>query len=206
MSSPSAVSGRDHRGLDGDRRTPGDRPAPEGPQCNEGRRGAELLASRGSRAQATAEHGGEEDRRSAVAGSRSGCAAAEPGVRYARKKGRNGRTSWSPMEEKAPAHDAEIRTMTTCRDQAPPRITSRPLAAVIRTASLTTLLLGDQLIGASRWAAWHGWEVSLFSVVPYHHVAIAAESGGGECRPPSSTARCGVRPCRRDVPPRWRAA
>ena len=65
---------------------------------------------------------------------------------------------------------------------------------------------GGSAIGASRWAAWHGWEVSLFSIVPYHHVAIAAALGGGECRPPSSTARCGVRPCRRDVPPRWRAA
>ncbi|NOG70830.1 hypothetical protein [Roseicella sp. DB1501] len=68
------------------------------------------------------------------------------------------------MEEKALAHDAAIRTMMTCRDQAPRCIMSQPLTAAIRKASLATLLLGDQLIGASLWAAWHRWECHGISV------------------------------------------
>src|SRR5260370_1209892 len=62
------VSGRDDRGFDGDRKTRGDRPAPEGLERSGRRRRDELVASRGSRAEASAEHGGEEGRHRAVAG------------------------------------------------------------------------------------------------------------------------------------------
>lgn len=78
-------------------------------------------------------------------------------MRYASKKGRNGHTSWSPVEEKALAHDAEIPTMTTFRDQAPPCITSGPFTAAIRKASHATFA---QLIGPMAMGARHGNEMN----------------------------------------------
>ncbi|MEA2728837.1 MAG: hypothetical protein QOF70_3312, partial [Acetobacteraceae bacterium] len=99
-----AVSGRDQRGLDGDRKTPGDRPAPEGPQRSEGQQRGRASCVARSRAQASAEHGAEEGRPSAVAGSRSGCAAAGRGARFASKKGRIGRTEGQPWKGMTGAH------------------------------------------------------------------------------------------------------
>lgn len=50
----------------------------------------------------SAKHGGEEGRHRAVAGSRSECAAAERGVRYASKKGRSGRTPGAAIDGESP--------------------------------------------------------------------------------------------------------
>ncbi|CAO3425565.1 hypothetical protein [Azospirillum doebereinerae] len=65
-------------------------PHPEGRSAAEDKPGAELVGPRGSRAQAYAEHGGEEGRPRPLRVRGRAAPAAGPGVRVASRKGRGG--------------------------------------------------------------------------------------------------------------------
>ena len=102
-------------------------PHPKGRNVMEDGAGRASCIARKPRAGVSrARRGRRSDR--AVAGSRSGCAAGEPGVRYARKKGRSGRTPVSGRGRSL-AHGAETDEADGFTKFSNPTIISGPDAA-----------------------------------------------------------------------------